>query len=161
MDLATLTKDHPELAAALRAEGAAAERERIAAVRAVALPGHEALIEQLAADGKTTGPEAAALVIAAEKKANAGRVVEIRANRATAQPAAAAESVDAAARAAAKPAPEEEAEANLPLEQRCEAKWGRDPALRAEFADSFEAYLAFERANSAGQVRVLKNRVAA
>jgi len=161
MDLATLNKDHPELAAALRAEGAAAERERIAAVRAQSLPGHEDLIEQLAADGKTTGPEAAVAVLNAERKANGARVLEIRNGRATAQPAAAAESVDAAARAAAKPAPEEEAEANLPLEQRCEAKWGRDPALRAEFADSFEAYLAFERANSAGQVRVLKNRVAA
>jgi len=50
-----------------RTAGAAAERERIAAVRAQSLPGHEALIEQLAADGKTTGPEAAAAVLAAER----------------------------------------------------------------------------------------------
>ena len=50
-----------------RTEGAAIERDRIAAVRAQSLPGHEALIDTLAADGKTTGPEAAAAVLAAER----------------------------------------------------------------------------------------------
>lgn len=58
---------NPEAAAVLRAEGAETERQRIAAVRAQAMPGHEALIEQLAADGQTTGPEAAVAVLAAEK----------------------------------------------------------------------------------------------
>lgn len=57
---------------ALRAEGAANERARIAAVREQSLPGHEALIEQLAADGKTTGPEAAVAVLAAERTRTAG-----------------------------------------------------------------------------------------
>lgn len=65
---------NPEAAAVLRAEGAISERDRIAAVRAQAMPGHEALIEQLAADGQTTGPEAAVAVIAAER--------ELRANQA-------------------------------------------------------------------------------
>lgn len=49
------------------AAGAAAERQRIADVRAQSLPGHEALVEQLAFDGKTTGPEAAAAVLKAER----------------------------------------------------------------------------------------------
>jgi len=67
-----ITKDRvvaefPEIATALRSEGAQAERERISAVRAQALPGHEALIEQFAFDGKTTGAEAAAAVLAAER----------------------------------------------------------------------------------------------
>ncbi len=62
-----------EMAAKLRAEGAAQERERIAAVRAQSMPGHEALIEQLAADGKTTGPEAAMAVLAAERSARAAQ----------------------------------------------------------------------------------------
>ena len=52
---------------AARAEGAAAERERITQVRAQSLPGHEALIERLAFDGKTTGPEAASVVLKAER----------------------------------------------------------------------------------------------
>lgn len=56
----------------IRAEGAAAERKRIADVRAAALPGHEALIEQLAFDGKTTGAEAALQVLAAERQVRTG-----------------------------------------------------------------------------------------
>jgi capsid assembly protease len=43
------------------------ERERILAVEANAMPGHEKLIAELKADGKTTGPEAAQRVLAAEK----------------------------------------------------------------------------------------------
>jgi len=50
-----------------KALGAAAERQRIADVRAQLIPGHEALIDQLAADGKTTGQEAAMKMVAAEK----------------------------------------------------------------------------------------------
>jgi signal peptide peptidase SppA len=57
--------ENPEAAAVLRAEGAAGERDRIAAVRAQSLSGHEALIERLAADGVTTGAEAAVQVVAA------------------------------------------------------------------------------------------------
>jgi capsid assembly protease len=67
-EAAAWAADHPEAAAILRAEGAAAECERVAAVRSMALPGHEALIEQLATDGRTTGPEAAMLVNAAERQ---------------------------------------------------------------------------------------------
>lgn len=60
--------ENPEAAAMLRAEGAAGERDRIAAVRAQAsLPGHEALIEKLAADGITTGAEAAIQVVVADR----------------------------------------------------------------------------------------------
>ena len=90
--------DNPDAANALRAEGAASERERFATeleaakaearaegaaseakraadVRAQSLPGHEGLIERLAADGKTTGAEAAQAVLAAER--------ELRANAST------------------------------------------------------------------------------
>lgn len=73
MDLKTLAEQHPELLANIQAEaraaGAKAEQERVAAVRAQSMPGHEALIEKLAADGKTTGPEAAMAVLAAERAA--------------------------------------------------------------------------------------------
>lgn len=54
-------------AAAIRAEGAAAERVRIQSVREQAMPGHEALVDALAFDGKTTGPEAAVQILAAER----------------------------------------------------------------------------------------------
>lgn len=59
--------DNPQAAAVLRAEGSAGELARIQSVRAAALPGHEALVEQLAMDGKTTGAEAALAVLAAER----------------------------------------------------------------------------------------------
>ena len=72
---------NPEAAAVLRAEGAESERQRIAAVRAQSMRGHEALIERLAADGRTTGPEAAVAVVAAEKalQANQAAVRQVEA----------------------------------------------------------------------------------
>lgn len=73
MDLKTLAEQHPDLLATIqadaRAAGAKAEQDRVAAVRAQSMKGHEALIERLAADGKTTGPEAAMAVLAAERAA--------------------------------------------------------------------------------------------
>lgn len=67
MDRTKLAAEHPELVAALLAEGAAAERERIASVEAQALPGHESLIAKLKADGNSTGGDAAMQVLAAER----------------------------------------------------------------------------------------------
>lgn len=64
---AKFAAENPQAAAMLRAEGSAAELARIKEVRAAALPGHDALIEQLAMDGKTTGAQAAMAVIAAER----------------------------------------------------------------------------------------------
>ena len=107
MDLTTLKEQHPDLVAAIAAEasagmeekiaaaheaGAAAERQRIADVRAQAIPGHEQLIEALAFDGKTTGPEAAQAIVAAEKalRASAAAAIATEANPAV-PPAAAPE----------------------------------------------------------------------
>jgi signal peptide peptidase SppA len=90
-EVAQWAADNPDAANALRAEGAASEREkfqieleaakvvarsegaaaeakRAADVRAQGLRGHEALIEQLASDGHTTGAEAAVAVLAAERQ---------------------------------------------------------------------------------------------
>jgi signal peptide peptidase SppA len=71
MDIKTLAEQHPELLTTIQAEaraaGAKAEQDRVAAVRAQSMKGHEALIEKLACDGKTTGPEAAMAVLAAER----------------------------------------------------------------------------------------------
>jgi signal peptide peptidase SppA len=91
---------NPEVVASLRAEGAAAERQRIADVRARSLPGHEALIERLAADGRTSGLEAADAVLAAEKANLANR--------------AAVRMVDAAPSVSYAPAPEALSEAKTP-----------------------------------------------
>ena len=53
--------------------GSTAERDRIQAVRAQALPGHEALIEKMAFDGKSTGADAAMAVLSAERALVASR----------------------------------------------------------------------------------------
>lgn len=108
MDIKTLAEQHPELLAAIQADartaGATAEQARVAAVRAQAMPGHEALIEQLAADGKTTGPEAAMAVLAAE--------------RATREAAAAAFVADAPEAAASSAAPSD----NRPTDKAAQAQ---------------------------------------
>jgi len=79
-----LQEDAPELLADIQAkamelgqekghslglkEGATAERERIQAVLAQSMPGHEEIIEKLAFDGETQAPEAAMQILAAEKQ---------------------------------------------------------------------------------------------
>lgn len=92
-----LKKEHPEAAAALQAEGAATERERIQAIEGQLIPGHEALIAQMKFDGKSTAGDAAMAVLAAEKK---GREAHANANAADAPkpvPQAAAPIVEAPA----------------------------------------------------------------
>lgn len=101
---AALATERPEFAAALRAEGAAAERSRISAVRAQLLAGHEALIEQLAADGKTTGPEAAVAVLQAERELSGKRAADIKADAPKPLPADASADPGASSAAQHKPA---------------------------------------------------------
>lgn len=62
------------------AAGQKAERDRVNGIRAAALPGHEALVEQLAADGATTPEQAAMAVLDAERKAGAGAAAAHRAD---------------------------------------------------------------------------------
>lgn len=63
-----LAASHPELVAEIRAEGAKVELDRVKAVAAVLLPGHESIIESAMFDGKTTGAEAAIAVIKAQSE---------------------------------------------------------------------------------------------
>ena len=115
---------NPAVAEAIRAQGAANERTRIAAVREQAMPGHEALIERLAADGKTTGPEAAMAIVAAER---------------------AARSAQAAARAAdaPKPVPQEPA----PAAEAKPAAKGYDPVQAVAVSKQAQQLVAEARAS--------------
>lgn len=71
MTLEELKTGNPDLYQAVLDEGKAAgaqqELDRIASVKAQAIPGHEALIEKMAFDGKSTGADAAMAIVAAEK----------------------------------------------------------------------------------------------
>ena len=143
MDRESILANAPELAEAFRAEGAAAERARILAVEAQALPGHDTLIAQLKADGKTTGPEAAAAVLAAERSKLAGMAQLLAADA----PAPVAHDTAPAAAPLA-------VEDGRSVEERCKAKWEADAGLRAEFG-TLGAFVAYTKNHEAGRARVL------
>lgn len=102
-----LAADHPALLESLlaegRAAGATAERTRLAAIDAAAIPGHEALVAQLKADGTVTAGDAALQILAAEKatrqsaaaqlQSDAPQPLQMAAN-ATVRPSAAADDLD-------------------------------------------------------------------
>ena len=158
IDRAYLTANHPALVAEIRAEGvnegrqmgliagkaegAAAERDRIKAVEAAALPGHEALIEALKYDGTTTGADAALKVLAAHKATLANMGANLTA--------------DAPKPLHAAPPPEKaeskESLAHLPVEERCKRQWEADSAIQQKYA-SLEDFMAYERAVEKGQIR--------
>lgn len=97
---AQFAAQNPEAAAVLRAEGATGEIARVAAVRAQAMPGHEALIDRLSADGKSTGPDAAMAILAAERQT---RQAAAQAHAAEAPPAAPSSAAAATQGEGAKP----------------------------------------------------------
>lgn len=72
IDAKMIATHFPEAAAALRDEGAEAEHNRIAAIEAAHMPGHDAVIAAHKADRSKTGADAAQAVIAAEKVRLAG-----------------------------------------------------------------------------------------
>lgn len=133
----------PEVAAAFRAEGATAERDRIQSVRAQSIKGHEALIETLAFDGVTTGPEAAVQILNAERSMQEKAAKDL----ATAAP-------EAVAFAAAPAEAIEDNLENLPIEEQAKAAWDKSPTLRAEFGDNFKTYAAYRKAEADGRVKV-------
>lgn len=154
--VATLTAQvaqHQAELAAAKAEGASAERARIQAVEAAALPGHEALIASLKFDGKTTGGDAALAVMKAEREMRARAGANLAAD--APKPAA-----PAAAPAVEAPKSDPMADTSKSLEERCKAKWDTDAATRAEFA-SLADFTALARAEERGGVRILGKRTAA
>lgn len=148
---------HPDIAAAFRAEGAAAERQRIQGVEAQLIPGHEALINGMKFDGKSTGGDAAQAVLSAERtlRGNQAKALASDAPAALPQTPAATVQPDAAAQAQA----DAEAEAALPIDDRCKAKWDKDASIRKEFV-AYGAYVAFEKANERGGVKILGKKTA-
>ncbi len=85
---AEATAGHAEALAAARAEGAAAELERIKTVKAQAIPGHEALVEQLAMDGTSTAADAALAIVDAEKRQRTAAAADLNTDANAAVPAA-------------------------------------------------------------------------
>ena len=139
-----------EAAEEARQAGAAAERERIMAVREQLIPGHEALIETMMFDGETSGPEAAVKALAAEKSARDATRQALQAD--------APEPLPEAPVSALEPAAPKADDDELPLDEKSKAAWEQDSKLLVEFDGDFEAYLAAEKAAAAGVVRVISGK---
>ena len=132
-----------------KAAGATQERERIKSVQDQLIPGHETLIRELMFDGNTSGPEAAVKILAAEKKLRTDILVQHQADAPDILPDP---STDNARDIPTKP------DDKMPVGERAKAVWDKDPKLRLEFEGDYEAYLAFEKANSKGQVKILRGK---
>jgi signal peptide peptidase SppA len=128
-----------------RAEGAAAEMQRIKDIESQGMPGHEKLIGELKFDGKTTGAEAAVKVLAAEKAKLSDKSEGLETDAAGVQvPASESDGLDHG---------DGEGE-GLSVEDKAKAKWDKDAKLRTEYGGVFEKYLAYAKADAAGQVKV-------
>lgn len=67
VDAKFIAANFPDVAKELREEGAQAEHDRIAAIEAANMPGHDAIIAAHKADRSKSGADAAMAVIAAER----------------------------------------------------------------------------------------------
>ncbi|MCA1381292.1 hypothetical protein [Bradyrhizobium sp. BRP23] len=76
--VADLAAAYPDLCTQLRVEGATAERTRILAIEAAALPGHETLVASMKADPTVTADMAAGRLLNAEKQLRAGQLQAIK-----------------------------------------------------------------------------------
>lgn len=74
LTLESLKLQHPDIHAAAVAEGATAERDRIASIEAQAMPGHDAIITAHKADITKTGADTAMAIVAAEKATRANQL---------------------------------------------------------------------------------------
>jgi len=143
-----LQKDWPdiykEILAAGQKEGAQAERDRIKAVRAQTLSGHEALIEAMVEDGVTTGEQAAARILQAEQQLRRTAATDLAAD------------ADAVPQVPASAPPDVEPDTAPTNQEGLKAAWDKDKALREEFGNDFEAYTSYQDATNQGLVKILK-----
>ena len=159
MNMEQLKTDYPELYQAVKAEGTAdlaaavsaarhegaeAERARIRGIQeaAAATPGHAELIASLMFDGTSTAGDAALAILKAENEARTAALASITGQANAPAPASAPDT-------AGEPA------ADAPIEEQARAAWDKDKALQGEFK-SFDAYLAWKKADASGLARVYK-----
>lgn len=125
-------------------EAAKAETDRIQGVYEQMMPGHEKIIVEMMFDGKSTAGDAAIRINAENKKAMSQAQKDFESDL--------SEGVERVN----TPEGEGKNASVKPLEDQAKEAWDNDPKLRAEFNDSFDAYLAYEKAQGKGKVRIKK-----
>lgn len=151
ISLEQIRKEYPDIANALldegrtegRKAGAKAELERIKAVRAQSLPGHEVLIEAMIEDGITTGEQAAIRILQAEKqlRATAASNIASDAGNVPSVPVTTPPAIETLGNAE-----------DLSTEDGMKAAWEKNAELRKEFS-SFETFKAYEQNKHRAKVR--------
>lgn len=151
MDIKELQAKHPDVYAAVVAEGRAlameegkkagaeAERTRIAAIREITIPGHEAIAEEAIKSGMSVGAYA---------------IAQSRTEKEVAAAALKAQREEAPAPQPGSGPPAEGAASAATPEQKEKAAWEKDEKLRADYNGDFAAYQAYNRAVQSGRVKV-------
>jgi signal peptide peptidase SppA len=125
---------------AYRAEGAAAERERLNGLNSVAMAGHEDLLAAAVADPNMTAEKLALQIVQAEKARGNSHIASLKL-------------ADAAMPAIAPAQPKAEPKfANAT--ERAEHEWNASAEIRAEFGGNKDAYIAFKVAEENGQIKI-------
>jgi signal peptide peptidase SppA len=146
IDAEWISKNCPDIAGALRFEGAQAERERIKGIEEAALPGYERIVAEAKADGKSTGADVALKIVKAENQVRGKKLEEIRGEAPKPVPAAAVDGV---------PPPEGKKEKGfmaLVDDHQAEEKCSRGEAVKAvatSHPEAHEKWLAEQRPKSA------------
>lgn len=129
----------PEQIATYRAEGAAAERARLAALDEVAMDGHGELLAAAKADPTMTAEKLALEIVKAEKAKGNGYVASLKA-------------AESAMPQIAPSVPT--ANVGATPEERAEHEWNAKSEIRAEFGGDKDAYLAYKIAQENGQIKI-------
>jgi signal peptide peptidase SppA len=93
IDSKWISENCPDIAGALRGEGAQLERERIQGIEEHALPGYEAIVSEAKKDGKSTGADVAMRIVKAENQVRTKKLEEIRGDAPKPVPAVAVDGV--------------------------------------------------------------------
>lgn len=152
VDAGFIAQHFPAIAEGFKADGAKAERERIAGIDKAAMPGHEKLIAEMKADGSKTPADAALAVIAAEKAKRESVSAGLDADEAKMK-GLRSEPANGAATAETEHKPK----------LTGEAAWKAEFAAKADLQSEFQTearYLAFKSAEASGRVRILTNKSA-
>lgn len=125
------------------ADAVQAERDRILGIEKLALPGHDAIVDEMKADGTTTPEQAAIRILQAEQAAGATRIQAL-------QDADAEVDLDSAPTATG-----DDVSTSTPNPDRTpEEIWDQDEKVRQEFREK-SAFLAFHAAEKKGQIKIL------